>query len=60
MYAGYDLFALENGDMCLCGETLQEASTAANEATCDTECTGDWRQMCGGYNRASLYRWFWP
>ena len=38
-----------------CGNTLKTGGVAANEADCNTPCSGNNQQACGGPNRLTLY-----
>lgn len=43
MYAG-----VRNGSMCMCGDTFGRYGRAPDESCCDTSCTGNVSQTCGG------------
>lgn len=39
----------------VCGNTLAPGGVPADEASCNTPCTGNNEQACGGPNRLTLY-----
>lgn len=40
---------------CFCGDTAPALSTVLPESECDTRCSGDASQFCGGGWKLSLY-----
>ena len=50
MYAG-----LKNSSLCYCGDTYPTYS-ASSDTECDTACSGDNNQVCGGAEAISIYR----
>ncbi|KAL2015668.1 hypothetical protein VTK56DRAFT_5046 [Thermocarpiscus australiensis] len=52
---GFDLWGLEYGGECYCGDALAQGSFPAFSTDCAMPCPGDATQVCGGPNRLSLY-----
>lgn len=49
---GFQYAGLQDGKSCLCGNTYGRYGAADN---CNVKCTGDNRQICGGFNANSIY-----
>ncbi|KAH6839435.1 WSC domain-containing protein [Chaetomium sp. MPI-CAGE-AT-0009] len=54
---GFDLWGLEYGGECYCGDALAQGSFPAFSTDCTMPCPGDatGASICGGPNRLSLY-----
>ncbi|KAJ4371927.1 hypothetical protein N0V86_008481 [Didymella sp. IMI 355093] len=52
---GYSWFGLEYGRECYCGTKLDALSTKELESACDTTCSGNTFQKCGGPNHLNVY-----
>ncbi|XP_078694695.1 uncharacterized protein LOC144923752 isoform X2 [Branchiostoma floridae x Branchiostoma belcheri] len=52
---GYRYAGLQYGKECFCGDSFGRFG-AAPESECDTPCTGDAAETCGGNWRNSIYR----
>ncbi len=53
---GYKVAGLQYYSQCFCDNQLRNGATAAtDEAQCNTACSGDAQQKCGGPNRDSVY-----
>ncbi|PSN61363.1 WSC-domain-containing protein [Corynespora cassiicola Philippines] len=50
---GYHFAGLEYYGECFCGANI--ASDKANETDCNFPCNGNQSQVCGGFNRISVY-----
>lgn len=53
--AGYTIAGLEYGSQCWCDQVVSTSMTRAAETECNTPCTGNAAEICGGSNRLSLY-----
>ncbi|PMD13277.1 WSC-domain-containing protein, partial [Hyaloscypha hepaticicola] len=53
--AGYDLFGVEYGRECYCGNVLQSGSTLAPPSDCSMLCDGTSNEYCGAGNRLDVY-----
>ncbi|KAI8494656.1 Proprotein convertase subtilisin/kexin type 9 [Branchiostoma belcheri] len=55
---GYRYAGLQFGNECLCGDSLSQLTWFGSEpeSECDTPCTGDAAEACGGNKRTSIYR----
>lgn len=54
---GYAYFGTEYYYECYCGNILAEGAKKAEDQTdCNTPCTGDTDQPCGGPDRLTLYK----
>ncbi|KZM19605.1 hypothetical protein ST47_g9108 [Ascochyta rabiei] len=53
----YRYFGLEAGTQCRCGNDFQHSATPLDGSAtgCETPCSGDATQRCGGINRISVY-----
>ncbi|KAL8846641.1 MAG: hypothetical protein Q9221_008281 [Calogaya cf. arnoldii] len=54
---GFTYFGLEYYHECYCGYTLRSGSVPAETRECNTPCTGDKTQTCGGGNRLDVYEY---
>lgn len=53
---GYSVAGLQYFYQCYCDDALKNgAELAATDEECDTRCSGDSAQLCGGPNRDSVY-----
>ncbi|KAF2732319.1 heme peroxidase [Polyplosphaeria fusca] len=52
----YQLFGLEYGRECYCGNSLDATSTIRGLSDCSMKCAGNAQQTCGAGNRISLYK----
>lgn len=52
---GYGLAAVEYGQECWCGNTINDHASPVSEDKCDSPCSGDANQTCGGYGYMNLY-----
>lgn len=52
---GYAVASLEHGRECWCGNTINDNAYPVPVSNCDSNCTGDASQSCGGYGYMSLY-----
>ena len=52
---GFALAGVEAGHQCACGNALTNASAVAPMAECDTKCTGNASETCGGSFRVMAY-----
>lgn len=52
---GYHFFGLEYSNECYCGNLLSPSTSRAPENACSTVCMGNFKAICGGPNRLSLY-----
>jgi hypothetical protein len=52
---GFDLWAVEYGGECTCGDTLAQGSFPTFSTDCGMACPGDPLETCGGPNRLSLW-----
>ncbi|KAJ9157373.1 Glyoxal oxidase-like protein [Pleurostoma richardsiae] len=52
---GYQYAGTEYYDECYCGSSLATGGVLASEADCNTPCTGNASEPCGGPNRLTLY-----
>ena len=52
---GYRFGGTEYYNQCFCGVVLDEESALVPESECNTPCTGNPTQMCGGAGRLSVY-----
>lgn len=50
---GYRYAGLQDAQSCLCGDSYGRYGQASN---CNLPCTGDPRQICGGFSANSVYR----
>ncbi|KAK0125112.1 hypothetical protein ONS96_008978 [Cadophora gregata f. sp. sojae] len=50
----YQYAGLEYGEECFCGASVNNIQ--ADEADCDFSCAGDDSEICGGFNRVSIYQ----
>ncbi|KAL5327030.1 hypothetical protein ACEPPN_004720 [Leptodophora sp. 'Broadleaf-Isolate-01'] len=50
----YQYAGLEYGEECFCGASVNNIQ--ADEADCNMSCTGDDTEICGGFNRVSIYQ----
>ncbi|TVY80927.1 WSC domain-containing protein [Lachnellula suecica] len=54
--SGYQMFGLEYGRECYCGNSLGAGSVnATNQADCSFPCSGDSTEFCGAGSRLELY-----
>ncbi|PWY95248.1 WSC-domain-containing protein [Aspergillus sclerotioniger CBS 115572] len=51
----YSVFALHNGQDCLCGNELPAASAKVSDSKCNIECAGWPSVNCGGSSTYSVY-----
>ncbi|KAJ7591598.1 hypothetical protein C8J56DRAFT_1137522 [Mycena floridula] len=57
---GYDAAGLEAGDECYCGDgtdITDSGTTLANDGDCNSICSGDPTELCGGGFRLQTYSW---
>ena len=52
---GYDLFGVEYGRECYCGNILMDGSVQAPSSECGKTCPGNKAEKCGGGNRLNIY-----
>ena len=53
---GYSITGLEHFNQCFCGNAIYNGGTLApSKSDCDLPCTGNATEVCGGYNRLSIY-----
>lgn len=52
----YQLFGLEYGRECYCGNALDASSTIAGLSDCNMKCSGNSQQTCGAASRLSTYK----
>ncbi|KAG4436351.1 hypothetical protein IFR05_008172 [Cadophora sp. M221] len=50
----YQYAGLEYGEECFCGASVNNIQ--ATETDCDSPCAGDKTEICGGFNRVSIYQ----
>ncbi|KAI8811928.1 WSC domain-containing protein, partial [Cladochytrium replicatum] len=53
--AGYQYFGMEYSTECYCGNSFANAKSIVDSSQCSYKCGGNSNQMCGGYDRISLY-----
>merc|ERR1712113_308435 len=51
----YELFGLENGNQCFCGDTFRYPLEIVNSGDCHMKCPGDVSKTCGGYFRLEMW-----
>jgi len=51
----FDIWGVEYGGECYCGNSLAQGSFPAFTTDCAMPCPGDTTEVCGGPNRLSLY-----
>ena len=51
----FEFFGLQNGDHCLCGNDDSNL-IPTNIFECNTPCSGDANQLCGGSWRINIYK----
>lgn len=52
----YNLFGVEYGGECYCGNQLQPGSVAAPLSDCSFPCPGNAAEKCGAGNRLNVYQ----
>jgi hypothetical protein len=53
---GFELYGLENGGECWCGDAIAEASVNVPDSECSRTCPGNYRDLaCGDANRLSVW-----
>ncbi|EWZ43351.1 hypothetical protein FOZG_08048 [Fusarium oxysporum Fo47] len=50
-----DYFALQEDNLCVCGNESNPRATKVSIEECDIECTGENMDTCGGKDRAKVY-----
>ncbi|MCJ1410361.1 hypothetical protein MMC19_004446 [Ptychographa xylographoides] len=54
--AGYTISGTEFSSQCFCGNNIQNGGVLASaDSQCNTACSGNSAEMCGGGNRVSVY-----
>ncbi|CAF9936950.1 MAG: hypothetical protein HETSPECPRED_010510 [Heterodermia speciosa] len=53
---GYTYFGVEYFRECYCGNTLAPSSQPAQAGECNSPCSGDNTEICGGASRLNLYQ----
>ncbi|KAE9365731.1 WSC-domain-containing protein, partial [Stipitochalara longipes BDJ] len=53
--AGYDMFGVEYGGECYCGNVLQSGSNLVDPSDCHMPCDGTPNEYCGAGNRLDVY-----
>ncbi|KKK13761.1 hypothetical protein P175DRAFT_0535113 [Aspergillus ochraceoroseus IBT 24754] len=53
--AGYSVFGLYSGNVCLCGNKIPQKSTKVEDSQCNDPCAAWPVVMCGGDNAFSVY-----
>ena len=51
----FDLFGLENGNQCFCGNDFRYPLEIVHPGECHVPCPGDEAETCGGYYRMNLW-----
>ena len=54
--SGYKVAGMEYSTQCFCGNSITNGGVLANaETDCNTACSGNNKEQCGGGNRMSIY-----
>lgn len=51
----YTISGTEYASQCFCGDTIVNGGSQTVESACNTACTGDSSEMCGGGDRLTIY-----
>ncbi|EPE35281.1 hypothetical protein GLAREA_10980 [Glarea lozoyensis ATCC 20868] len=52
---GYSFFGVENCKQCYCGNSIRRGTTVAPGEECNSKCSGNHNQKCGGVKRLNVY-----
>ena len=53
---GYSISGLEDREQCFCGNAILNGGTLADwDFDCDTTCSGNKKEICGGIKKLSIY-----
>ncbi|KAI9673291.1 MAG: hypothetical protein M1829_004356 [Trizodia sp. TS-e1964] len=52
----YNLFGVENGRECVCGNAINQTAALVPSADCNSPCAGNTAQICGGNGNVALRR----
>ena len=51
---GFSMAGVQSSSLCFCGTTYSRYGRLRNEQ-CNMRCTGNYKEICGGFLRSSLY-----
>lgn len=53
---GFALAGLQQGQLCMCGDTVGANSVVASQDKCTLPCPGDASQVCGGTSASAVFK----
>uniref|UniRef100_A0A2M4AJX4 protein xylosyltransferase n=1 Tax=Anopheles triannulatus TaxID=58253 RepID=A0A2M4AJX4_9DIPT len=55
LQSGYPYAGVQYGYECFCGEVTPKVEAKLPDSSCNMKCTGDSKQVCGGYFTMNIY-----